>query len=499
MSTPSLYWFDYETFGTHPAWDRPCQFAGIRTDMELKEIGEPLMLYCRQSMDYLPHPGACKVTGLSPIQVNRQGLPEHQFIEKIIKEIGAPGTCSLGYNSIRFDDEFSRHTLFRNFMDPYEHEYRDGASRWDLLDVVRLTRALRPEGINWPFNEDGRPSNRLEHLSAANGIAHVDAHDALSDVRATIEMAKLIKRAQPKLFHYAFDNRGKQALAKLLNVQNSGISLLVSGTVPAIRSHIAPIMPLALHPTNRNSVIVLDLENDPSALIKADEEQLNQAFQRKQNDGDDQTQRLPALRSVQLNKCPIVVPYAVLHDNDAQRLNISKAHIERHARIAESELMSKEVQARIRRAITVQSWPDSHDDVDGSLYSGGFMSPADKARAELLRNADPVKMQDIGAHFEDKRFVELAWRYQARNYPESLTADQQHRWREQCHERLSDDSAPWLGFDAFRKELDSDGWQQSHTGLMKELRNYLSSVAAYITPDDESSSSQSLVDDLDIA
>lgn len=455
------------------------------------------MLYCRQSPDYLPHPEACKVTGLSPLQVNQQGLPENQFIEQIVKEIGAPGTCSLGYNSIRFDDEFSRHTLFRNFMDPYEHEYRDGASRWDLLDVVRLTRALRPEGIIWPENDKGRPSNKLEHLSAANGIAHVDAHDALSDVHATIALAKLIKSKQPKLFHYAFENRSKQALSTLVNVKNPGISLLVSGTVPANRSHIAPILPLALHPTNRNSVIVLDLANNPSPLIKADEEQINQMFfSAKQNRSQDLTTRPPALRTIQLNKCPVVVPYAVLHDNDAQRLNMSKTHIERHARLAQNELMNEDVLTRIKQAVTMQSWPDTHDDVDGSLYSGGFMSAADKRRAELLRHAEPAKMQAIGAHFEDKRFVELAWRYQARNFPESLTQEQQQRWREQCHERLSDDSAPWVGLNAFTKQLDSDTWKQSDKGLNDELRRYLSSMAAFVSAPN-TSGSQALLDDVE--
>lgn len=480
MSDPSFYWFDYETFGTHPAWDRPCQFAGIRTDLDLNEIDDPLMLYCRQPMDYLPHPEACKITGISPILANRQGFRECKFIERIVKEIGKPETCSLGYNSIRFDDEFTRHTLFRNFFDPYEHEYREGASRWDLLDIVRLTRALRPDGINWPTKENGAPSNKLEHLSLANGITHIDAHDALSDVRATIELARLIKSKQPKLFHFAFDNRDKHAVAKQLNVADPQISLFVSGLVPAKRSHIAPILPLALHPSNRNSVIVLDLENDPSPLTSFDDDQLYQAFFSAKSDlPEGQSSRQPRLRTLQINKCPVVVPYSALLNKDAERLGLSKLNIERHAKTAKTLVMNKEMLGRIKQAIGRQSWSDGHSDVDGSLYSGSFMSPADKERAALLRASAPENMQDISANFEDKRFVELAWRYQARNFPESLSKEEQQRWREHCHARLSDGSAPWLGFETFKQQMERNEWQESDMQLKDDLEAHLSSVSMH--------------------
>ncbi|MFT5897180.1 MAG: exodeoxyribonuclease-1, partial [bacterium] len=208
--TTSFYWFDYETFGTHPAWDRPCQFAGVRTDADLNVIGEPLVIYCRQSPDYLPNPEACRITGISPQLANAKGLCEAQFIRLIHEQMTYPGTCSVGYNNIRFDDEFTRHTLFRNLFDAYEQEWKNDCSRWDLLDIVRLTRALRPDGIQWPTNENGLSSNRLEHLSVANGIEHSQAHDAMSDVWATLGMAKLIKQMQPRLFNYAFNQRGKQ-------------------------------------------------------------------------------------------------------------------------------------------------------------------------------------------------------------------------------------------------------------------------------------------------
>ncbi|RLA45884.1 MAG: exodeoxyribonuclease I, partial [Gammaproteobacteria bacterium] len=198
----TFYWHDYETFGVDPSRDRPVQFAGLRTDVDLNVIGEPLVIFARPANDFLPHPQACLVTGISPQQALAEGLPECEFIRRIHEELARPGTCSVGYNSLRFDDEVTRYTLYRNFYDPYAREWQNGNSRWDIIDMVRATCALRPAGIEWPLREDGLPSFRLEDLTSANGISHEAVHDALSDVHATIALARLVKERQPRLYDY---------------------------------------------------------------------------------------------------------------------------------------------------------------------------------------------------------------------------------------------------------------------------------------------------------
>ena len=471
-SEPSLYWFDYETFGTQPAWDRPCQFAGIRTNLDLEEIGEPLMIFCQQTMDYLPHPMACRVTGLSPQQVNNEGLPEHQFIKRIVEEIGKPGTCSLGYNSIAFDDEFTRYTLFRNFYDAYEHEYKQGSSRWDLLDVVRLTRALRPEGIEWPFNDNGSPSNRLEHLSAANKIDHGNAHDALSDVRATIGMARLIRKVQPKLYNYLFEQRTKQAVSRLLNTVERNICLLVSRTIPAARSHITAILPLMPHPTNKNGVIVLDLLHDPANLSGNLSGSLS---------GNDCQELKTRLRTVQVNKCPIVVPFKTLRPEDAARLGMDIGAIKNHEQNARHLLLPEGLEA-IKQAMVVD-WPDAHPDPEGSLYGGGFMSAPDRERAVRLRSGKAEQITSEAAHFEDKRFTELAFRYQARNFSETLDAEAKLQWTDYCREKLLDDTGPWLSFSGFQEAMNEAPWTDAEADLKAALQTYADAVKAHASLD----------------
>jgi exodeoxyribonuclease-1 len=246
--TETFYWHDYETWGADPSRDRASQFAGLRTDLDLNPIGEPLVIYAKPADDFLPHPEACMVTGISPQLAYEQGAPEADFFRFIHEELSTPGTCALGYNTLRFDDTVTRFGFYRNFYDPYEREYANGNSRWDLIDVVRLTRALRPEGINWPTKDDGSNSFRLEDLTAANEIEHAGAHDALVDVKATIALARLLKQAQPKLFDYVFTHRDKNSINILLDVVNPKPVVHSSMRFPARLGCVASVLPLIRHP-----------------------------------------------------------------------------------------------------------------------------------------------------------------------------------------------------------------------------------------------------------
>jgi exodeoxyribonuclease-1 len=273
MSEPTIFWHDYETWGVDPRRDRAAQFAGIRTNLDLEEVAEPVMFYCKPTTDFLPHPDAVRITGITPQLCDKEGVIEAEFFGRIQEIFSVPGTCGAGYNSIRFDDEVTRFGFYRNFIDPYAREWQNGNNRWDILDLVRMTHALRPEGINWPTREDdsGLSSFRLEHLTAANNIEQVGAHDALVDVRATIDIARLIKSKQPRLYDYFFNLRIKSNVAPLLNTHvelgKRKTMLHVSGMFPAELGCISPIVPLLVHPVNKNEIICYDLRHDPSDLL----------------------------------------------------------------------------------------------------------------------------------------------------------------------------------------------------------------------------------------
>lgn len=431
----SFFWHDYETFGADPARDRPSQFAGRRTDAELNPIGEPLVVYCQPILDVLPHPDACLITGITPQQARAKGVPEPEFARQILEAFSQPGTCAAGYNSIRFDDEVSRNLFYRNFHDPYQREWFGGNSRWDLIDVMRLWHALRPEGLVWPRREDGTATSfKLGDLSSANGIVHEHAHDALSDVDATIGLARALRKAQPRLFEHALKLRDKKFAATLFNLRELTPVLHVSSKIPATRGCIAVIAPLAMHPTNNNQVITYDLSADPTELLELEEDEIYDRVFTSEADLPEGLSRIP-LKGVHLNKSPMLAPMSTLNPEQAERWGIDLKRCEEHRAI-----LLRVREALAEKVRTVFSAPEYEErDPELSLY-GGFLPDGDKPRLQRVRDAAPESLAQFQGMFGDARYNELLFRYRARHYPKTLNADEQIQWKEFVERKLNFDT-----------------------------------------------------------
>ena len=429
----TLYWHDYETFGTDPKRDRAVQFAGIRTDEDLNIIGEPLVIYCRPANDFLPQPQACLVTGISPQLAVEKGVPEAEFIKLIHNELSQPGTCTVGYNNIRFDDEFTRYTLYRNFFDPYAREWQNGNSRWDIIDLLRITKALRPEGMHWPKRDDGYTSFRLEVLSQANNIVHEAAHDALSDVLATIEMARLVKQKQPRLYQYIYQHRFKYRVQELFKQQKLTPLIHISGMYPAEQSHLGIIVPLAMDKNNKNAIIVYELQTDPTAMLSMSVEQIKHLIFTRTEDLSEGEQRLP-LKTIHVNKCPVVVPLKTLTAENISRLNIDLKQCERHL---EAIKVDQSLSERIQNAF-YQVYSEASGDPDQDLYSGGFFSSADKERMTQIRTTAEAELGDLDFQFDDERLNEMLFRYRCRNYPDTLLLAEIELWDQYRIKRMTE-------------------------------------------------------------
>ena len=430
----SFLWYDLETFGRDPRRTRIAQFAAIRTDADLNPVGEPISLFCRPADDLLPSPGATMITGITPQRALSEGLPEAEFMGRLADEFMQPMTCAVGYNSIRFDDEFVRFGLYRNFHDAYEREWRNGNSRWDLLDVLRLAEALRPEGLEWPKREDGAPSFKLEHLAIANGVREGDAHEALSDVRALIGLARKFKSAQPRLWDYAFELRGKRKVAALLDVANMTPLLHISSRYPASRHCAALVAPIAVHPKIDSRVIVCGLDEDPAALLALSPDDIADRLYTPAADLPEGEQRIP-LKEVHTNKCPILLPLSHLREADFARLGI-----DRDACLARADQLrtAPGLAEKVRRVFAAERAREPAD-ADAALYDG-FPSDADKRLFPRVRSASVADLAELGPRFDDPRFAELLFRYRARNWPDSLDAADQQRWDHYRRHRLGSDS-----------------------------------------------------------
>jgi exodeoxyribonuclease-1 len=432
MSNQTFLWHDYETFGIVPRRDRPAQFAAVRTDAELNEIGEPIMIYCKPAPDYLPDPQSCLITHITPQQCLDQGLPEHQFAERIEQAMAEPGTIGVGYNTIRFDDEVTRFMFWRNLIDPYAREWQNGCGRWDLLDVVRLCYALRPDGITWPTREDGSVSFKLEHLTRANGLVHEAAHDALSDVRATIALARLLRQHNPRLFDFALALHKKDRVATEIGLPVARPFLHVSGMFPAVRGCLAVMWPLGIHPTNKNELLAWDLSVDPSELAGLDATTARERLFTRSDAMPEGMTRL-AVKSIHLNKSPMVVGnLKTLAAPRAAQLGIDIERALRHAEIAATLPDLSHLWQQV-----YQREQEAAPDVDEDLY-GGFVGNNDRRQLTQLRAMTPQALADASVSFDDARLTQILFRYRARNFPDTLSAQESADWEAHRAARLFD-------------------------------------------------------------
>ncbi len=468
---PTLYWHDYETFGLSPGADRPSQFAGIRTDLDLNIISEANQWFCRIPRDYLPEPEACLITGITPQQTLQYGIAENEFIDNINQEFSKQNSCVVGYNNIRFDDEVTRFTLYRNFADPYQREWKNGNSRWDIIDLVRACYALRPDGINWPLDNNDVPSFRLELLSKANSLAHDQAHDAMSDVYATIAIAKLIKEKQPKLYAYYFNLRNKKQVLDTLKVGSFSPLIHVSGMFPALQGCISYILPICMHPTNKNAVIVVDLAKDLTNLQTLSIEQIREYMYSKTIDLPAGITR-PALKLIHLNKCPFVSPAKTLSQSRADELGINRIQCRKSLNfIKENSTLVDKLYAVYNEART----PSKEQCVEEMLYQS-FFGQEDKKWIEEVKKSSWQTLTSKTFNFHDPRLKTLLWHYRARNAPDALNEDEQQKWALECQASVFDKTEQYINkIDALAIEHQND---KHKIEILHKLHHYLQFLTA---------------------
>jgi len=451
---PTILWHDYETWGVAPKFDKPSQFAAIRTDLDLNIIGEPEVFYCQPPQDYLPQPEACLVTGITPQKAQREGLAEAEFAARIHGLFNQPDTCVAGYNNIRFDDEVSRYLFYRNFYDPYGREWQNGNSRWDIIDLVRACYALRPEGIEWPTIErDGKQvvSFRLELLTKANGIDHEAAHDAMGDVYATIAMAKLIKDKQPKLYDFIFNLKNKRQVAELIDVYNMTPIVHTSSKVSSDHGCTSWFAPVGYHPTNKNAVIAVDLAKDPTPLFELTSEQIKARLYTRHDDlAPDE---LPiSVKLIHINKCPVIAPAKTLLPENAKRLNIPRELCLKHLALLK---VHDDLRDKLSDVFAVDYDNSTSVDAEQALYSGSFFSHSDKAQMDILRELPPEQLGSHPFQFQDERLAVMLFRYRARNYPYTLNSKEQQKWQQYCTNKLQYGEKGLLSIEEFMQKIEN--------------------------------------------
>jgi exodeoxyribonuclease-1 len=473
----SFLFYDLETSGVNPRRQRIMQFGGQRTDMQLQPIGEPFNILIKLTEDILPDPDAILVTGITPQKTLSEGISEAEFVEIFDKQINKPGTIFTGFNSVRFDDEFMRFLFWRSFYDPYEWQWKNSSSRWDILDISRITRALRPEGIKWPFDTSGKPTNRLEYLTSLNKLDHKEAHDALSDVKATIALARLIREKQPKLFDYLLNLRHKKAVAEF--VGSHDIFLYTSGKYPGDFEKTTVVASIGPNSDN-NGQLVYDLRYDPKDFINLAPEELANLWK---YDREKKLVPLP-VKSLQYNRCPAIAPLSVLDAKSQKRLSIDLATInENHKQLRRAQNFHENL---LKAAETLNKGREQTDmvvsdlEADSRLYDN-FLGDKDKLLLEKIRSGGADGMSSFVEKLSDMRLKTILPLYKARNYPYKLSAEERVEWENYRRRALisGGENSSLAKFNNRLKELAEDkngNLDDNKKYLLEELHLYGQSI-----------------------
>ena len=466
----SFFFYDLETTGISAARDRIMQFGGQRTDPDLNSIGGPVVIDIRLTPDILPSPEALLISGLSPLDNLKTGISEAEFSAVFNSRIAKPSTIFVGFNNVRFDDEFIRYINYRNFYDAYSWHWKNSSSRWDLLDVIRMTRALRPEGINWPMSEEGKPSNKLELLTAANNLKHLRAHDALSDALATIEVAKLVKQKQPKLFNYLLSLRKKTTLIRLIKENEALIYTSSHYSSEVLHTTVVAVL---TRDEEMGTALVYDLRESASKFLDLSVEELTSMWE---YDPTRTRPRLP-VKTMKLNRCPAVAPLSVLDEAAIKRLKLNMTEIAKNLSLINDQ--KQEFAKKLKKAAANldkkrEKRQPKEKPADERLYDK-FISRADsnlfpKARISAKENTKPVT-------FSEARLNNLLKIYKARNYSDKLNEEEIKTWKEYVRTKLFD------GEDNAYKELitnldalDKLIKDKQKMKLLKDLRSYAKNI-----------------------
>lgn len=380
--TPNTYFFhDYETYGLNTKKTRVSQFAGIRTDQDLNILEDSSFEHFSiPPIDFLPSPEACLVTGITPYSIEQSGkeyLNDYELFSKISDYFNQPGTCSIGYNSINFDDEITRNGFYRNHIPVYTREFKSGCSRFDLLNMLREFAFLYPEDIEIPLDEEGNKIFKLDTLAPLNGFKEDSYHDALTDVRATIFMAKLMKDKQPDYWDFRINLHRKAEMGSYILNNRENILLYTNSVNGGKSDFVEPILITAFSYPDNNSFIGVKLSDLDGLkdIFSADDNKLRERlFMTNEELAEEDLRRLPFVK-IASNKATILMNY-----NDAMSLGVAKinkplSEINENLKFVQDHIKTFREKSMI--AYKNESYQNNEKNPDLKIY-GGFMDRQDE-------------------------------------------------------------------------------------------------------------------------
>jgi len=422
--------YDFETTGTSPAFDQPLQFAAILTDDDLVPQ-DRIDIRCRLSPHILPAPWAMAVTGVMPDMLTDPTLPTlFEFTQTLADLVARWGPATwTGYNSIAFDEEMLRQALYQNLHPSPYLTQMNGNDRMDIMKLVYATWVLANNALEWPIDDNGRHSFKLDRLAPENGFTQHDAHDALGDVEATIHIARLIRDHAPEVWCQSLRNRSKQDVNAL--VESGQVLTLVErfGAAPP-RSYLGAYA--GRSPDNPNSVGFMDLEMvDPVLLAGQGVDAIAAAV----------SSTPKQIRSVTVNKCPSLFAATEVPSEVLRRAQELAGMSDLHRTVGQA--MAGRYADR-----------EAPKHIEQQIY-GGFYSQADQRLLNQFQNADWETRVEIVQQLEDDRLRWLGQRIIHSNRPDLLEESDSTEWFRHIRDRWmsNDPDAPWTTFEQVDRQI----------------------------------------------
>jgi len=397
--------YDLETTGRSKCFDQVLQFAAIRTDLELNEL-ERHSIHIKLNPDVIPDPEAILIHRI-PIAAMLQGEAEINAISQIHALLNTPGTLSGGYNTLGFDDEFLRFLFHRNLLPPYTHQWANGCGRFDLYPLTQLYHLYHPECMQWPTNPEGKISLKLELLSKANQLAEGPAHQAMTDVEATLALARIfLKNKEMWIYSMDFFNkeveqkRREKITATLETTYGKYQLALLVGKAGSSDFFQYPVLALGSHQHYKNQTLWLRLDKPELATTTSDL-LAETTWVARQKAGE-----------------TFLLPFSGRFKQHitAERSIITEKNL---TWLGQNGPLLQEIQQYYQH----YKYPEILNlDVDADLYVKGFLTREEEQLCIQFHTAPEQKKAAVAERFQNPRLQEIAARIMGRYYPQYLTS-----------------------------------------------------------------------------
>jgi exodeoxyribonuclease-1 len=421
--------YDTETTGLEPAFNQILQFAALEADEDLNEV-DCINIRCRILPYIVPSPGALLVTKMSPKDLVSSNYSHLQMIYEIRNWVAKKCPCIfIGHNSIKFDEDFLRHAFYKT-LHPLYLTNTDGNIRGDTMRIAQAAAIFAPGSINVPLSEKGKLSFKLGNIARANDIdlKEEDAHDALADVRATLELARLLKRRVPEIWDQMLHNASKKPALAFMR-SNPAFCLAEFNFGKSASYVVSVITP---NPKQDSEMAVFDLSYNPSDYLDCSVEELLAVMKGKER----------AIRIVAANKQPIMVDTSIGHCILEEK-SIDPELLAKHVQQIQA---ATEFKQRVATALTMR-YPDEevHNHTEKMIYQG-FAPQSDIALMVKFHAANVEERVSICNRFSDARYREMASKLMYAECPDQMERSERVKIEEHFRDRLlaTEEKLPWL-------------------------------------------------------